>query len=228
MRKLFGLISFEFRRLVGFLRRELPKKSGKHGPFIVANGIKEFLNGIFYFALGGGLILLARQNLKIVARWLFGNGGNGAFGKWISSVLGGSAIGKWIANLINHSFLEAYGKTLIHWADLIRGSLIALTIGTLFAYGSLSLALALGLYYHRKWAEYIMAIGSIVYVPLEVYGIWVYHSISAAIALAYNVFIICYLCKKKNLFTGYFSFHPDLHFSRGDGHRETEEERPAA
>lgn len=223
-------IRFELRRLYGFLCRECSKESGKHGALVIFIGLKEFLNALTYLGLGVGLTILARVNLKTVARWLFGDGRPGALSNWLSSMAGKRGVGRWFFNIINHSFIESYGKTLIHWADLIRGSLIILTIGTLFAYGLTSLAIALGLYYHRKWAEYIAATASILYVPLEVYGIWVYHSWTAAAALAFNFFIIWYLCKKKNLFTGYFSFHPDLHLlgRRAKGTEEKESDQSIA
>ncbi|MHB0977394.1 MAG: DUF2127 domain-containing protein [Candidatus Aquicultorales bacterium] len=211
MRSFTEFIKFETRRFVGFIRRECSKESGAHGLFVIYILFRRFLNAVFYVALGAGITILVRMNLETLAKTLFGGGAEGALGKWLTATLGSSANGRWFAELVNRRVIDTYGKTLIEYASTISGGFIALTVGVLVFYGLMSLVIALGLYYRRRWAEYVIVAASFIYIPIEIYGIIVYRSLSIVAALVFNVFVIAYFSKKKGLFRGYFSFHPDKH-----------------
>ncbi|MHB0975601.1 MAG: DUF2127 domain-containing protein [Candidatus Aquicultorales bacterium] len=199
----------ETRRFVGFMRVEFAKKSGKRGPIVGYIGVKGLLNAVTYVTLGIWFLFLVGVNVESVARGLFGAGKPGTIATWLSGAVGGSTTGRWVAAFVNERIIAAYGQTFVNFASFIRGDLIAFAGVTLIAYGLVGLAIAVGIFFRRKWGEYIAATASVIYLPISLYGIVAYQSLSAVTALVTNAALVWYLCKRKGLFSGYFAFKPD-------------------
>jgi uncharacterized membrane protein (DUF2068 family) len=79
-----------------------------------------------------------------------------------------------------------------------------LSAGTFF-YAGLMLTEGLGLWLHKRWAEYftIFATGS--FIPLEVYEIWEHFSATKVAVLVVNVAVVVYLIARR--FTRAVKFH---------------------
>jgi len=75
------------------------------------------------------------------------------------------------------------------------------TVGlVLVAYAVLEGIEAIGLWYQRRWAEYLTFVATSALLPLEVYELTLRVSVLKMVALAVNVAIVVYLLRAKRLF----------------------------
>jgi uncharacterized membrane protein (DUF2068 family) len=99
-------------------------------------------------------------------------------------------------SLIGHFDWDAhapYPSLLLHWADVLsdvrRGTIIFLAS----AYVTLRFVEAYGLWFERRWAEWLAALSGGVYLPFEVFHLW--HSLSVVniLVLLSNALMVGYL-----------------------------------
>jgi uncharacterized membrane protein (DUF2068 family) len=80
-----------------------------------------------------------------------------------------------------------------------HSTLLVVAVGVL-AYGVLELAEAFGLWFKKRWGEYLAVVGTSVFIPLEVHEIFVHVTWLRVGALIINLFAIAYLLWTKRLF----------------------------
>jgi uncharacterized membrane protein (DUF2068 family) len=71
---------------------------------------------------------------------------------------------------------------------------------SLFVYAAIEGAEAVGLWYQRRWAEYLTFVATALFLPLEVYELTRTVSPFKLIALLLNLAIVVYLISAKRLF----------------------------
>ena len=62
-------------------------------------------------------------------------------------------------------------------------------------YSGIRFAEAWGLWFSRRWAEWVTAIGAAIYVPIEVYELTISITVIKVTLLVLNVLIVVYLCQ---------------------------------
>ncbi len=82
----------------------------------------------------------------------------------------------------------------------LRSSTLHLLGVSLFVYAAIEGAEAVGLWYQRRWAEYLTFIATAIFLPLEVYELTRTISLFKIIALLLNLAIVIYLVSAKRLF----------------------------
>jgi uncharacterized membrane protein (DUF2068 family) len=90
-------------------------------------------------------------------------------------------------------------RQLQHLADVHRHTLIVLLF-TAVVYAVLEGAEAVGLWRQRRWAEYLTAIATAGFLPLEVHELAKRVSIGRVLALVVNLAVLAYLLWAKRLF----------------------------
>jgi uncharacterized membrane protein (DUF2068 family) len=80
-----------------------------------------------------------------------------------------------------------------------HSTLELVAIGVL-AYGALELVEGVGLWLMRRWGEYVAMVGTLVFVPLEVYELVERVTWLRVAAFVFNVFAVVYLLWTKRLF----------------------------
>jgi uncharacterized membrane protein (DUF2068 family) len=82
----------------------------------------------------------------------------------------------------------------------LKSSTLHLLAAGVIAYGALEGIEAIGLWFQKRWAEYLTFVATVVFLPLEVYEI--VHKLSPLkiLAFAVNVAIVVYLLLAKRLF----------------------------
>ena len=80
-----------------------------------------------------------------------------------------------------------------------HSTLLLVALGVL-AYGVLELVEAVGLWFRKRWGEYVAAVGTAVFVPLEIHEILAKVTWLRIAALIINLFAIAYLLWTKRLF----------------------------
>jgi uncharacterized membrane protein (DUF2068 family) len=78
--------------------------------------------------------------------------------------------------------------------------LVEVSIGV-FLYGILSWVEAYGLHKRKRWAEYLTAVATGLFIPLEVYELIFRTSMARVAVLILNVVVVYYLVKHKELFS---------------------------
>jgi len=93
-----------------------------------------------------------------------------------------------IGNRYVHVFLERLvGVTN---SQIVTWSVVA------FVYSTVLLIEALGLWFQKRWAEYLTAVSTALLIPLEVYEIWERFTWVRIAALVINIFIVWYLATR--------------------------------
>lgn len=82
---------------------------------------------------------------------------------------------------------------------MTHGALLWIAIGVT-AYGMLNLTEALGLWLMKRWGEYVAAVGTSAFIPLEVYELLHHATTLKWFALLFNLAAITYLVWSKRLF----------------------------
>jgi uncharacterized membrane protein (DUF2068 family) len=80
-----------------------------------------------------------------------------------------------------------------------HSTLLLVALGVL-AYGTLELVEAIGLWFKKRWGEYVAAVATSLFVPLETYEIIAKITVVRVGALIINLFAIAYLLWTKRLF----------------------------
>ena len=98
-------------------------------------------------------------------------------------------------DLPNHGLLHTLDDLLSLQSSTLR--LVGVAVGV---YGLIEGAEAIGLWYQRRWAEYLTLIATAVFLPLEIYELSRSLSPLKAFAFVVNVAIVAYLLYAKRLF----------------------------
>jgi uncharacterized membrane protein (DUF2068 family) len=98
-------------------------------------------------------------------------------------------------NLTDSAFIQRIQKVL----ESKPHTLTLLAIG-LLAYAALQLAEAIGLFLLKRWGEYVAAVGTSIFLPLEVHELFKKVTVLRVGALVINIAAIAYLVWTKRLF----------------------------
>lgn len=90
---------------------------------------------------------------------------------------------------------------------------LTLIAGALLAYAALQLLEGVGLFLLKRWGEYVAAIGTSVFLPLELYELTEKVTVLRVVALLVNVAAVVYLVLSKRLF-GVRGGHPAFQAER--------------
>jgi uncharacterized membrane protein (DUF2068 family) len=80
-----------------------------------------------------------------------------------------------------------------------HSTLTLVAIGVL-AYGALELLEGVGLWLMRRWGEYVAMVGTLVFIPLEIYELVERVTWLRVVAFVFNLFAVVYLLWSKRLF----------------------------
>lgn len=144
------------------------------------------LDRAFHFLLLGGLgalVLLFAADRRTL---------RGTFYRVIADMQGG------IASSQAHS-----GHGLLHDVDVgftTSSAHLHLVGAVLFAYSAVEGVEAVGLWYQRRWSEYLTFVVTASLLPLEIYEIVDRVSVFKVLAFAINVAVVVYLLRAKRLF----------------------------
>jgi uncharacterized membrane protein (DUF2068 family) len=97
----------------------------------------------------------------------------------------------WVANL--------YQATIAKWGQLSTGKQVAVAVGAIL-YGCLEALEGVGLLLRRRWAEYLVLIATVVFLPIEIEEVIRKPTLLKVGALIVNLLIIGYLIWRKRLF----------------------------
>jgi uncharacterized membrane protein (DUF2068 family) len=97
---------------------------------------------------------------------------------------------------LSHRLVAA---VLDHAAGVPDRRLIALAVAGLL-YGGLEALEGFGLLLKRRWAEYLVLIATVVFIPVEVEELATRPSVFKALAMLVNLLIVAYLVWRKRLF----------------------------
>lgn len=99
----------------------------------------------------------------------------------------------------SHLWLRLINAVLQRFGSLSGGAQIALAIALLL-YALLETVEAVGLLARRRWAEYLVLMATLAFIPLEVDELFHHVTVLKALAFAVNVAIAVYLIWRKRLF----------------------------
>lgn len=101
----------------------------------------------------------------------------------------------------SHLWLRLTDDVLQHLGRLSNRAQIALGIA-LLAYAALETVEAIGLIARRRWAEYLVLLATVAFIPLEIDELLRHPTVFKGLALLVNVAIAVYLVIRKRLFLG--------------------------
>ena len=136
---------------------------------ILIAGVK-ILNGILLLGVGiGALSLIHRDLAGLVTHW--------------ADVLEVNPENQTLQNLVDK-------------VELVRTSHLAWVSAITFVYSGLLLAMGIGLFLEKRWAEYLTAIVTASFIPVEVYELVRHIRLTTIIVTAINVITVIYLVWK--------------------------------
>ena len=98
--------------------------------------------------------------------------------------------------LVRHFHLNPasrYPRIFLDLADRVADVRLWLLALMAFAYASLRLVEAYGLWRHRRWAEWLAAASGAIYVPIEIYELFTGATALKVATLALNIAIVAYM-----------------------------------
>jgi len=128
--------------------------------------------------------------------WRF-DGSRGALKKVFDSYL--PALSP-LANRLGVDLDETGPVHLIQQAFVAKHSTLLLVALGVLAYGALELVEAFGLWFKKRWGEYVAVVGTSAFIPLEIHEILAKVTWLRVSALVINLFAIAYLLWTKRLF----------------------------
>lgn len=163
--------------LLGAFRRDLGRTSPPPG---------AFLRFVIAYKIAGGLLLL------LLAGALVGIWRNQGMFDELRVVLMESNLAA------NNHFLRGIAE----WAGWLTGSR-ALGLGCIaLGYGALELVEAVGLWSRRRWAEYLTALATALFLPVELREIAIHPTPVRVATFLINLVLVIYLVRAKHLFVG--------------------------
>jgi uncharacterized membrane protein (DUF2068 family) len=105
-----------------------------------------------------------------------------------------------LADRLGIDLQETGPVNLIEEAFKAKHSTLLLVAVGVLAYGVLELVEAFGLWFKKRWGEYVAVVGTSVFIPLEIHEILAKVTWLRVSALIINLFAIAYLLWTKRLF----------------------------
>jgi len=105
-----------------------------------------------------------------------------------------------LASKLSIDLQETGPVRLIQQAFIAKHSTLLLVAGGVLLYGMLQLTEAVGLWMMKRWGEYVAAVATTVFIPLEIYELIEKVTWLRVGALVVNLFAIGYLVFTKRLF----------------------------
>ena len=119
-----------------------------------------------------------------------------------------------LASKLSIDLQETGPVHLIQQAFTAKHSTLLLVAGGVLLYGMLQLTEAVGLWMMKRWGEYVAAVATTIFIPLEVYELVEKVTWLRVSALVVNLFAIAYLVYTKRLFGargGHAAFAAERH-----------------
>lgn len=88
---------------------------------------------------------------------------------------------------------EHYAGVFLDMAEHVTNARLWVGAGLALLYSSVRLAEGYGLWFGRRWAEWLGVIGGALYVPVEVYELWHKASWVKGATLTLNIAVVAYL-----------------------------------
>jgi len=143
-----------------------PESSSPHRTLQLV-ALMEAVKGVIVFGAGFGVLTLLHRDVRHIAE---------------------SLVTRLHIDPENH-FAGIFLNAAAHVTDARLWGLAALAV----AYSALRWTEAWGLWFHRRWAEWLGAVSGAIYVPIEVYELWEKPGAIKAATLALNVAVVAYL-----------------------------------
>ncbi len=109
-------------------------------------------------------------------------------------------LSKQLARDLNLDVDRHYINLVLSQIGMVKTKLLVEVSVGMFLYGALSMIEAYGLHTRKRWAEYLTAIATGLFIPLEIYEVVFRLSAIRVTVLFLNVVIVYYLIKHKELF----------------------------
>lgn len=94
---------------------------------------------------------------------------------------------------------DLYARVVVRFGSLSQAKESAVAVGAML-YGALEGAEGIGLLRRRRWAEYLVLVATVVFIPYEIDELIRHPTLFKAGAFAVNVLIVVYLIWRKRLF----------------------------
>ena len=104
----------------------------------------------------------------------------------------GETVEHWI-DLMRVDPENKYAVALLAKAELVTNQKLSEWSGITFAYAAVFLVEGFGLYFHKRWAEWLTVVVTGSFVPLEIYELFRHPSLIKLVLLAGNVAIVGFL-----------------------------------
>lgn len=132
------------------------------------------IKGLLLLLLSAGLLSLINKDLELLTKRL--------------------------AQILNLDVDKHYISLLLSMAGTLKNALLVEVSAGMFLYGILSWVEAYGLHKRKRWAEYLTAVATGLFIPLEIYEVVSRLSVIRVAVLILNVAVVYYLIKHKELF----------------------------
>jgi uncharacterized membrane protein (DUF2068 family) len=109
-------------------------------------------------------------------------------------------LAKQLARDLNLDVDKYYINILLSKVGMVKTTLLVEVSIGMFLYATLSWVEAYGLHMRKRWAEYLTAVATALFIPVEVYQVIFRLSAIRVAVLVLNIAIVYYLIKHKELF----------------------------
>jgi len=109
----------------------------------------------------------------------------------------GGDVGEFAERMVHRMHLDAarrFPRIFIDLAENLSDAQLWALAGFAMAYAVLRLAEAYGLWFGRRWGEWIAALSGAIYVPVEIYELTRGFSTVKVAALVLNTLVVAYMC----------------------------------
>ncbi len=151
------------------LRYKNQTQKERHWTMHLLAGVK-FLKGILLFIVAVKLLTLIDRDLNL----------------WFADFISRHRIDP--ENTVIHTIIEKI-------AGINKNQLIFFSVGS-FLYSARQLTEGIGLWFEKRWAEFLTVIATSLMIPVEVYEIFVKFTWVRIAALVVNVFVVWYLATR--------------------------------
>lgn len=103
---------------------------------------------------------------------------------------------EWLAHLIDALRIDPdnhYVAALFAKAGLVKDRKLAQVSGLTFLYAALFLTEGIGLWFEKRWAEWLTVIVTGSFIPIEIYEVWKHCGPVRLIVLGLNLAVVIYL-----------------------------------
>lgn len=103
---------------------------------------------------------------------------------------------EWASDLVTRHGIDTANKfveSTLHKLEGVGNSQLAAFSTVAFVYSGLLLTEGIGLWMQKRWAEYLTAIATALFIPLELYELYERFTFVRVGILALNIFIVWYL-----------------------------------